>query len=196
MKNVSHLNFKELFCLSLRTFLLVIFLGVSPSLFAQQKPLWHGKERTLRYQPSAEGYKGINLKRKFNRALYGTNSGFRVEAGDQPEFALYLPGMGGNLKLGFKIDGVSKWLTAADSVVAIYNPGEMLYEIYDQALAGGRINITVLAFADEEGMVLKISAANIKQPVEIFASYGVVSGQKFARDGDLGSDPESVFYLK
>jgi len=196
MKNLSHLIFKELLCSAARSLLIVIFVCFTCSLFAQQKPLWHGIERTLRYQPSAEGYKGINLKRKFNRALYGTNTGFRVEAGDQPEFALYLPGMGGNLKLGFKKDGVSKWLTAADSVVAIYNPGEMLYEIYDQALAGGKINIAVLAFADEEGMVLKISAYNLKQPIEIFASYGGVSGQKFSRDGDLGADPESVFYLK
>ena len=33
----------------------------------------------------------------FNRSLYGGNTAFRVDGGDQPEFMLYLPGRGGHL---------------------------------------------------------------------------------------------------
>jgi hypothetical protein len=31
-----------------------------------------------------------NGTNRFNRALYGSNTAFRVEAGDLPEFAMYL----------------------------------------------------------------------------------------------------------
>lgn len=171
----------------------LIFYGVQFGV-AQQKP--SNNQRTIRYQPTSKGFKGVNLERRFNRALYGTNTGFRVEAGDKPEFALYLPGMGGNLKVGFKIGNTQKWLTDADSVIAIYNPGEMLYEIRDKALGKASIHLEVLAYADAEGMILKISAKNLSQPLQLFSSYGGVNGQKFSRDGDLGADPESVFYLK
>src|SRR6476659_5398444 len=61
---------------------------------------WHGKERELRYRPQGTDFVIINGKRRFVRALYGTNTGFRIETGDLPEFALYMPGMGGNFKFG------------------------------------------------------------------------------------------------
>ncbi|MEO5910527.1 MAG: DUF4450 domain-containing protein [Pelobium sp.] len=180
----------------MKYFFLLFIFAFSFCASAQEKTLWHGQERTLRYTPDERGFVGVNLERKFNRALYGTNTGFRVEAGDQPEFALYLPGMGGNLKIGFKIGKQQKWLTEADSVVSIYNPGEMLYDIYDEALGRGSIHLELLAYADKEGMVLKVWASNVEQPLHIFTAYGGVNGQKFSRDGDLGADPESVFYLK
>ncbi|HTN19982.1 MAG TPA: DUF4450 domain-containing protein [Pelobium sp.] len=177
--------------------LLLLLIIISPFYgVSQEKPLWHNTQRSVRYQPTDQGFKGVNLERKFNRALYGTNTGFRVEAGDQPEFALYLPGMGGNLKLGFKIGNIQKWLTDADSVIANYNPGEMFYEIKDRALGKAIIHLELLAYADTEGMILKITAEGLNQPITMFTSYGGVNGQKFSRDGDLGADPESVFYLK
>ena len=42
------------------------------------------------------------------------HTAFRVDAGDQPEFALYLPGRGGNLRLGIKTPTRAKWLSEAE----------------------------------------------------------------------------------
>lgn len=176
--------------------LLIVLTSTALPSHAQNQQLWHNKTRSVRYQPSHEGFVGVNLERRFNRALYGTNTGFRVETGDKPEFALYLPGMGGNLKIGFKTGQTTKWFTQADSVVAIYNPGKMLYQIRDKALGNACIYLTVLAYADSEGMIIKMDAKGLNQTLQLFASYGGVNGQKFSRDGDLGADPESVFYLK
>ena len=50
---------------------------------------WHGIARQMRYQPDGKDVVITNGKLRFNRALYGTNSVFRVEAGDLPEFAMY-----------------------------------------------------------------------------------------------------------
>ena len=71
------------------------------SLFSQtsaREEWWHGKERTLRYHPEGNDIVINNGNKRFTRALYGTNTAFRVEAGDLPEFAMYMPGMGGNLR--------------------------------------------------------------------------------------------------
>ena len=72
------------------------------------------KERELRYRPEGEDFVIVNGTAKFNRALYGTHTGFRVETGDVPEFALYLPRMGGNLSFSIENNHKSIKLNAAD----------------------------------------------------------------------------------
>src|SRR5699024_9585478 len=66
--------------------------------------------RTLRYHPEAGDFVIVYGDKRFTRALYGTYSGFRIEAGDQPIFAFYMPGVGGTLKLGITTPEGSKWL--------------------------------------------------------------------------------------
>jgi len=158
--------------------------------------LWHGQERTMRYQPQGTDFVILNGKRRFVRALYGTNTAFRVEAGDLPEFALYMPGMGGNFKFGIIAGDKSKWLIDAQTIKAIYRPGSMLYEIRDPILSNGTMLITVLALADAEGMIVKTEFKNITAHAELVAVFGGASGKKFSRDGDIGADPESSFYLQ
>jgi hypothetical protein len=150
----------------------------------------------MHYQPQGNDFVLYKGTRKFNRALYGTNTGFRVEAGDLPEFALYMPGMGGNCKIGISVNGKSKWLTEASQVKAVYQPGTMLYEIKDSLLGNGIINLSALAMADAEGMIIKIQGAGILPNTSLVIVYGGATGKKFSRDGDIGADPESSFYLQ
>ena len=162
----------------------------------QQDILWHGKERTVRYHPEGNDIVIENGDRRFTRALYGTNKAFRVEAGDLPEFAMYMPGMGGNLSFGLVNEVQHKWLINAKKIKAIYRAGSMIYEIEDSLLGEGKLFITVLALSNAEGMVVKIRPENIKEDVQLVWIYGGASGKKFSRDGDVGADPESSFYLK
>jgi len=152
--------------------------------------------RQLRYQPDGSDFVITNGKLRFNRALYGSNTAFRVEAGDLPEFALYLPGMGGNLRFGLMDDKSSKWLIDSKYIMARYRPGSMIYTITDPKLGSGQIQITVLALANTEGLIVQLSAGEISGKVDLFWAFGGVTGKKFSRDGDLGADPESSFYLK
>ena len=162
---------------------------------AQQPGLWHGKQRVLRYHPEGSDFVIVNGSRRFNRALYGTNTAFRVEAGDLPEFALYMPGMGGTFRLGLLRGEKSRWLINADSIKAIYRPGSMIYEIKDGLLGRGRLVVTVLALADGEGFVLRVKVFGVDARVRLVCAYGGATGKKFSRDGDIGADPESSFYL-
>ena len=166
---------------------------------AQQSPYrnwWHQQPRTIHYRPEGEDFVCTNGKLRFNRALYGTNTAFRVEAGDLPEFALYLPGMGGNFRLGIINGSQSKWLIHAQHIKTIYRPGSMLYEISDPLLGIDTLYITVLALAEGEGMVIQTRYKGPAAKAELFWVYGGATGKKFSRDGDIGADPESSFYLK
>ncbi|OON66520.1 DUF4450 domain-containing protein [Hymenobacter sp. CRA2] len=162
------------------------------------QPLRHQQPRALRYRPAGTDFVIRNGNRRFTRALYGTHTAFRVEAGDLPEFALYLPGMGGNLKFGLVAGGRSKWLIKADSIEARYRPGTMLYRIQDPLLGPqGQLRLTVLALVDAEGMVIKVEFEHVApQQVQVVWAFGGATGKKFSRDGDIGADPESSFYLK
>jgi hypothetical protein len=65
------------------------------------RPMLAGQiERPLRYMPDRGDFLIVNGAEFFNRPLYGGASDFRVDAGDRPEFSIYLPGKGGNLRLG------------------------------------------------------------------------------------------------
>ncbi|MBC6607617.1 DUF4450 domain-containing protein [Hymenobacter sp. BT188] len=159
--------------------------------------LWHDQSRTLRYRPDGFDFVITNGNKRFARALYGTNTPFRVEAGDMPEFALYLPGMGGNFKLGLLVDGQSKWLIEADSIEARYRPGAMIYEVKDPLLGAGMLHLEVLAQTDAEGMLIRARFENVPaNKVRLLWAFGGATGKKFSRDGDIGADPESNFYLK
>ncbi|MDR1023475.1 MAG: DUF4450 domain-containing protein [Prevotellaceae bacterium] len=154
----------------------------------------HSKERTLRYAPQGDDFVIVNGDKRFNRALYGTHTGFRVEAGDLPEFGLYLPGMGGNMRLGAIRGAESMWLNDCRSVKATYRPGAMVYDLSDPLF--GAMQLTVLAMSSAEGMVIKVTGAQLLPGVELFWTYGGATGKRFSRDGDLGADPPDCFDLK
>ena len=73
--------------------------------------------RPLRYHPEGTDFVIENGSEFFNRPLYGTNTAFRVDAGDRPEFSLYMPGRGGNLRLGIKTSRGEKWLFDAARII-------------------------------------------------------------------------------
>ena len=187
--------------LSFVFFLFIIFLAfpgrcqTPPARPASAAPDKIGQARPLRYRPEGDAFVIVNGDKRFNRALYGTNTAFRVEAGDLPEFLLYLPNKGGNLKLGLATASATKWLIDADHIKAIYRPGTMLYEIRDPLLGGGTLKLQVLAMAAAEGMVVALETTAGVPPLSLIWAYGGASGHRPSRDGDLGADPEAGFYL-
>ena len=188
---------------STATSLLLITIFMSSDVFSQEPyPVklsanqWHNKEQELRYQPDGSDFLIVNGKRLFTRAIYGTNTAFRVEAGDRPEFALYMPGMGGNFKFGIGNGQQSKWLTQSNTITARYRPGAMLYTVEDSLLGKGKLYVAFLALADGEGFVIQTKLENTTSPIDVYWAFGGATGKKFSRDGDMGPDPESSFYLK
>ena len=149
-------------------------------------------DRPLRYTPDGTDFVITNGGEFFNRPLYGGSSPFRVDAGDVPEFSLYLPGRGGNLRLGFHAGGQAVWLQSAHEVVARYRPGKMVYEIRDARLGAGTLQLEVLAPRVAEGMILRAEWTGKSAPVELLFAFGGVNGLKGRRDGDIGCEAVPV----
>jgi hypothetical protein len=156
--------------------------GLSPNLRDQV-------ERPLRYRPEGADFVIDNGREFFNRPLYGGNTAFRVDGGDRPEFALYLPGRGGNLRLGVRTATGTRWLHEARSVVTRYRPGELHYEIADDLLGEkGRVHVAAVAYAATEGLGIEVRGEHLPQGVELVFAFGAGNGQRGRRDGDIGTE--------
>jgi len=155
--------------------------------------------RPLRYRPVAGEFVIRNGSEFFNRPIYGVSSAtelgdFRVDTGDLPEFSLYLPGHGGNLKLGFigATGAGSKWAVSADEVVARYRPGRMIYEIRDPLLGRGMLRAEVLTTGEGAGFVVKVEGHGVPSGTRLAWAFAGVSGRKGQRNGDIGCERQPV----
>ena len=146
-------------------------------------------ERPLRYRPEGSDFVIENGAEYFNRPLYGGNTAFRVDAGDKPEFSLYLPGRGGNLRLGLAWGDEAKWLNDADSIVARYRPGGMVYVIRDSILGqNGNLELSAYALHETEGLIVRVHVSGVHPGLELVWGYGGANGQRGVRDGDIGTE--------
>lgn len=193
---VSRLHLLFLFTISILFLINHLCLASEGSLF----PVKSGKQmmlkelqRPLRYKPQDSCFVIQNGNRRFGRGLYGWNTGFRVAAGDLPEFMLYGPGKLGTLKLGIIGNNQSKWLNNAENITMKYIPGKIIYEISDPLLGEGRLIITVMARYNADGLIMKLKSDNVN--LNLFFLYGAVSGQHFSRNGDIGTEPIESFLL-
>lgn len=146
-------------------------------------------ERPLRYRPDGADFVIENGAEFFNRPLYGGNTAFRMDGGDKPEFVLYLPGRGGNLRLGVHSAAGAKWLHDAAQITTRYRPGELLYEIRDPLLGpNGVVRLAALAYHQTEGLIVRVEATGLAPGLELVWAYGGVNGQRGSRDGDIGTE--------
>ena len=145
--------------------------------------------RPLRYKPEGGDFVVENGPEFFNRSLYGGNTAFRVDGGDKPEFMLYLPGRGGNLRLGIKVGGEAKWLKDAEAIKTRYRAGELIYEVRDKVFGTKAVvRVEALAYTDTEGLVVRVRGENLRSGAELVWAYGGVNGQRGSRDGDIGTE--------
>lgn len=176
--------------------LLASFSCTKKSINYEPQQIWHNHSRELRYHPDGNDFVIQNGTKRFNRALYGANSGFRVEAGDLPEFGLYMPRLGGTLRLGLMNSDTSIWLINARNIEMRYNAGSIRYTISDPIFNNGVLNIEVLALYGSDGMILKVSSEKTPSDLKLVWVFGGASGKRFSRDGDLGADPDTSFCLQ
>lgn len=120
----------------------------------------------------------MNGTARFNRGLYGAHSGFRVDCSDMPEFGIYLPRMGGNLRFTLH-DG---------DMTTRYIPGKMTY-------SGGGVEIEAQVMRSYDVALWSLTNTT-DHPVAVPVRFGGVADKKFFREGDLGVDKPDCFDLK
>jgi len=148
--------------------------------------------RPLRYTPQDRGFVITNGPEFFNRPLYGAGTAYRVDGGDKPEFSLYLPGRGGNLRLGLRAGGQIKWLNDAAQVVARYRAGALIHEVRDPLLGDARLRVTAVVPAGREGLILQAEVSDPVPGTELVWAFGGVDGLKGRRNGDIGCEAQPV----
>jgi len=155
------------------------------------QPLFKGHTaRPLRYMPIDRDFVIENGGEFFNRPLYGRNNDFRVDVGDRPEFSLYLPGHGGNLKLGFITSAGARWAMDGDKVTARYRPGRMIYEIRDPLLSQGTMRLEVLTA--DAGLLVKAELKGVPPGTRLTWAFAGADGRKGGRNGDIGCESVPV----
>ncbi|MBR3846575.1 MAG: DUF4450 domain-containing protein [Alistipes sp.] len=142
--------------------------------------------RKLHYHPDGKGVFTIDGTARFNRALYGAHTGFRMECSDRPEFGIYLPGMGGNLRFTLPGDDLSRGFEM--SCTARYEAGRMQYE-------GNGVAIEAQVMRKGKNLALWRIENISKWPKKVGVLFGGVTGKKFYRNGDLGVDDPECFSL-
>lgn len=173
---------------------LLLFLSVG--LGAGNMQYWHGKERELRYKPDGEDFVIINGNKRFTRAIYGTNTGFRFETSDYPEFGLYMPSLGGSIYMALQTADTSVWIKDLEKVESRFISGRRKYILSDSKILGkGRIEVSAVALPDADGLIVKTVKKKVPDDVKVLYIYGGASGEKFSRSGDIGADPEDCFYI-
>lgn len=154
--------------------------------------------RPLRYAPDGLDFVIQDGHQFFNRPLYAPThlpGAFRVDAGDRPEFSLYLPGHGGNLRLGLDRTGTtppSCWLHEAANITTRYRPGRMLYEIRDPLLGRGTLLLELFTQAVAPGLHLRVEARNPPPDLFLTWTFGGLSGRRGRHNGDLGLEIQPV----
>jgi hypothetical protein len=147
--------------------------------------------RPLRYCPQGTDFVITNGPEFFNRPIYSVNSAFRLDGGDKPEFSLYMPGRGGNLRLGVQTAAGAKWLNDAQQIITRYRPGSLLYAIQDPLMGTGELDLTLLPLATTRGFILQIAWTG-STPLPLISAYGGASGVRGSRDGDIGCERQPV----
>jgi hypothetical protein len=176
-------------------FLLTVFIAsVSWSLSSAEA--WHGVERVVRYQPDGEAFVSRNGDQRFSRAIYGTNTGFRLETSDFPEFGLYMPNLGGSVYLALRSGDRLKWVKDLQSVESRFVSGKRIYTLKDKSFLGkGMLKITAMALSDADGFIVRTEAKGLPKGLELIWIYGGASDKRFSRNGDIGADPADCFWI-
>jgi hypothetical protein len=149
------------------------------------------------YYPQGNNIVCVNGTHRFTRAIYGTNTPFRFETSDFPEFGLYMPNLGGSMYFALTNGKQSKWIDKADYIQASYSAGKRSYIIKDSSFLGnGELKMDFLAWGDADGIIVKMEGNNIPASARLISIFGGANDEHFRREGDLGADRPDCFYIK
>lgn len=149
--------------------------------------------RVMQYYPDGRDIVCFNSDGKYNRALYGTNTRFRLETSDRPLFAVYDKTESWNFRFYMEYKGRTWQLDETSYCEARYRGGVRSYVVKDRKWGNGVLNITAMASFFQEGAIWKFEAEGFDAPVTLKVKKCRIANTKMSRDGDLGVDPRENF---
>lgn len=147
-------------------------------------------QRELQYWPEEEGIVCVDGKNRFTRALYGRCEAARLETSDEPEFGLYMPYMGGNLRFDIDHTQIKAIYDGVSRDYEITLPASMRMKAEEEAV------VFISAYAlqvPSVGGIWQIEGKNVRKGVELAVRFGAASNASFSRNGDMGVDKKDCF---
>ena len=147
--------------------------------------------REMQYMPVDGDFVCINGKNRYTRALYGTDTEYRVETSDRPIFALFKAKNYRNVR--FYVDGVQ--LDSAAYCEARYGKGRRSYVVKDDRWGTGAVlRIECVAMCDAEGCYWHFTAEGFDGKTHTLESrICQTAAKKLSRNGDIGADKPGCF---
>ena len=146
-------------------------------------------ENTL-YKIVDGGFEANQAKKRMNRALYGRyyekeGGRLRILSGELPELLLFHKKDRGRVFFQFQYQGTEKSLSSAAHIRMNYKEGRVCHIIEDEAFVGGKLQMETIPDITGHGAVIKL-VWNGKEPLELTALVGCVSGMESGRAMDAG----------
>lgn len=147
--------------------------------------------RAQQYFPEGDAFVCVNGNNRYTRALYGSNTDYRIETSDMPIFALYKQKVYRNVR--FVIDGVN--LEAAQYCKASYEKGRRTYVVKDDRWGKNAVlSIECVMIPTEEGGFWKIEAQGFEnKDIQVKALMCNIANPMLRRNGDIGADKAGSF---
>jgi Domain of unknown function (DUF4450) len=149
------------------------------------------RARPIHYQPAQGALICENGRERYNRPLYG-NDGFRVDAGDTPEYLIYRSGRAACIQWGIETPQGKILLHQAASIKATYRNGWMEHEIQDPVLARSTLHLRCLPSSIPNAALWEIESTEAAAPLRVWLIVGGADGKKGNRGGDIGCEKQPV----
>lgn len=147
--------------------------------------------REMQYTPQDGDFYCLNGKNRFTRALYGSNSDYRIETSDKPIFAIY---KGKNYKsLRYYVNDVE--LSDVERCEARYGKGRRAYVMTDKRWGTtATVRLECVAMHDKEGCYWYFTAEGFGgKAVTLTSKMCDIAITRLSRNGDLGADKPGCF---
>lgn len=146
--------------------------------------------RAMQYEPKDGAFYSRNGKNRFTRALYGSNTDYRIETSDRPIFAIFKHKNYRNLR--FYVGDVQ--LDETQQCESYYKEGMRTYTLSDDRWGKeARIHLDVVALPDSEGAVFHFRMEGFKDGITIKSKVCDIANPKLRRYGDIGADKPGCF---
>lgn len=172
-------NFRRLFATFLLTLAAVSILAATG--------------RKQQYFPDGRDIVCQDGDKRYNRALYGSYTEYRLETSDRPIFAVYRSKAHKNIRFRLTANGKTTLLEQTTHAEARYNAGKRVYKLTDASWGKGSLTITVLLQPDAESAIWKFEPQNMPHDAKVEMVVCDIKRPKFNRSGDMNSDPADSF---
>lgn len=168
--------------------LLLLFISTTEARAEESAKIGSGDKRSMNYYPVDGDFVTVNGKNRYTRALYGTQTLFRLETSDAPIFAIY--NKKNNCNISFTLirqDGKVIPLEEVTYCKSMYGKGNRRYIIRDSRIGAAQINLCAVTLSDMNGALWIIDNKNLGK-AKLVCTVTDVRNTRLSRNGDMGVD--------